>query len=137
MSELGVGKEVVTYCSKCGLDLAHIIEVMESPTTPLRVKCKTCGASHKFKVKKAAKAKSTRTRKPRVSAEQKLLNIWEDAIAKAKGESVKYSIKTKFNIGEIVDHPKFGLGVVEKALDANKIEVVFKTTSKVLMHNKA
>ncbi len=136
MSELGVGKEVVTHCSKCSHDLAHIIEVMADTTTPLRVKCKTCGASHKFKVKKAAKAKSTRARKPRVSSEQKLMNLWEAGIAKSKGETSKYNIKTKFNIGEIVDHPKFGLGVVEKALDANKIEVIFKTVSKVLMHNK-
>ncbi|MAE58654.1 MAG: hypothetical protein CME69_07225 [Halobacteriovorax sp.] len=136
MSELGVGKEIVTNCSKCSLELAHIIEVMENPTTPLRVKCKTCGSSHKFKVKKAAKAKTTRTRKPRVSSEQKLLNNWEEAMAKAKGETQKYSIKEKFEIGEIVDHPKFGIGVVGKALDANKIEVIFKTSLKVLMHNK-
>ena len=115
MSELGVGKEIVTNCSKCSLELAHIIEVMENPTTPLRVKCKTCGSSHKFKVKKAAKAKTTRTRKPRVSSEQKLLNNWEEAMAKAKGETQKYSIKEKFEIGEIVDHPKFGIGVVSSS----------------------
>ncbi len=137
MSELSVGKEVVTSCSKCKLDLAHIIEVMADSVTPLRVKCKTCGSSHKYKVKKIkAPKKSSGARKPRVSSEEKMLNLWTDLMAKSQGETQKYSIKNKFQIGDVIDHPKFGIGVVEKAIDSNKVEVIFKTSSKVLMHNK-
>ena len=137
MSELSAGKEVVTYCSKCKLDLAHVIEVMADATTPLRVKCKTCGSSHKYKVKKiAAPKKKTGARKPRVSSEEKMMNLWTDLMAKANGDAQKYNIKAKFEIGDVIDHPKFGTGVVEKAIDANKVEVIFQKMSKVLMHNR-
>lgn len=138
MSNIGVGKEIVTHCSKCKLDLAHIIVVMKDEATPLRVQCKTCNSNHSFKVQKIAAPKrkvGARNSKPRVSAADKLLNIWEAAMKKSK-ETIPYSIKTKFEVGQVLDHPTFGPGVVEKAIDANKIEVVFKTSSKVLMHAK-
>jgi hypothetical protein len=138
MSKLGVGKELVTNCSKCKLELAHIIVAMRDEVTPYKIQCKTCKSTHTFKVKKApstATRKKT-TRKPRVSAAEKIANLWNDAMSKQTDPAVPYSIRTKFEIGQILDHPKFGAGVVEKHIDNNKVEVVFQTDVKVLIHNK-
>ena len=55
---------------------------------------------------------------------------------KLEGDPITYSIKHKFEIGDVLNHPTFGPGLVEKALDANKIEVTFRGQIKVLMHNK-
>ena len=138
MSKLGVGKEIVTNCSKCKLELAHIIVAMRDELTPYKVQCKTCKSTHAFKAPKAAKTTTRKktTRKPRVSAAEKIQNLWDTAMAKQTEPASKYSIKTKFEIGEILEHPKFGAGVVEKHIDNNKIEVVFQTDIKVLIHNK-
>jgi len=136
MSKLGVGKEIVTNCSKCKLELAHLIVAMKDELTPYKVQCKTCKTTHSFKAPKAAATKKKTTRKPRVSAAEKILKIWEGAMSKSKEDPTPYSIRTKFEIGEILDHPKFGAGVVEKQIDNNKIEVVFQTEVKVLIHNK-
>ena len=135
MSKIGVGKEIVTYCSKCKLDLAHVIHVMKDETTPLKVECRTCGSIHSFKEKKApaTKKKTTRTR---VSSAQKQENAWAAGLKKSEGEPVKYSPRTKFEIGQVVDHPTFGQGVVDRLLDANKIEVIFQTATRVLIHAK-
>ncbi|AYF43427.1 MULTISPECIES: hypothetical protein [Halobacteriovorax] len=140
MSKLGVGKEIVTYCSKCKLDLAHLIVAMKDTETPHKVLCNTCKSTHAYKAKKVASPSAARkkagTRKKRVSTEDKIINIWEDAMAKLDGDPIKYNIRQKFEIGDVIGHPTFGPGLVEKNLDANKIEVVFRGTIKVLMHNK-
>lgn len=137
MSKIGVGKEIVTSCSKCKLELAHLIVAMRDEVTPYKVQCKTCGSNHSFKVKKVAKRRATTgTKKKRVTAAEKILNIWEDAMENLDGDPIKYSIKTVFEAGQVIDHPKFGPGLIEKVIDANKIEVVFKTDVKILMHAK-
>ena len=58
MSTLSAGKDVLAYCNKCKLKLAHIIVVMNDPTTPGKVTCKTCRSTHAFK-ESAARRKTT------------------------------------------------------------------------------
>lgn len=141
MTQLGVGKEIVTHCSKCKLDLAHIIVVMRDQISPLRVQCKTCNSTHSFKEKKEAAPKrrvsaAKGATKPRLSSEEKSLNLWETAMKKNNSAHLEYSIRTKYTQGQIIDHPSFGPGVVDKAIDTNKIEVIFRTSTKVLIHAK-
>ncbi|MFG1500781.1 hypothetical protein ABMA70_11305 [Halobacteriovorax sp. XZX-3] len=139
MSKLGVGKEIVTYCSKCKLDLAHLIVAMKDADTPYKVLCNTCKATHAYKPKKVASPSATRRKAPakkRISTEDKIINVWENALQKLEGEPIAYNIRHKFEVGDILAHPTFGPGLVEKSLDANKIEVLFRGSIKILMHNK-
>ena len=139
MSNIGVGKEIVTYCSKCKLDLGHIIVVMKDAATPHKVQCNTCKSTHSFKAPKTVTKRraSSGTRKPRQTKEEKIINLWEEGIENFSGEPIKYSIKTKFEEGQVINHPKFGPGVVDKIIDTNKIEVIFRTDVKILMHAKS
>ena len=41
----------------------------------------------------------------------------------------------KFHEGDIIDHTKFGPGIVEKVVD-DKIEVIFRHEIKTLVRNK-
>jgi uncharacterized Zn finger protein (UPF0148 family) len=136
MNEIGVGKEVLSYCSPCKLSLAHIIVTMKNDTTPGKTECKTCGAVHNYKNPDEAKKKKTTTRKPRQSKLEQLKDTWMKAMAASDAEPQMYSIKQKFLIGDIVEHPKFGQGIVERSIDNNKIEVMFSAEVKVLLHNK-
>ena len=43
-----VGKNVDALCTRCGLTLAHIV-LYEVGGVIARVKCKTCGAEHKYR----------------------------------------------------------------------------------------
>lgn len=134
MSEVGVGKEVLSYCNKCKLALAHLIVNMKSETTIGKVTCKTCDATHAYKdpSKVRAKKKTTGARKGKATAS--IADLWLDAVGKAGGSEKPYSPKAEFSLGDIIDHPKFGPGVVEKCFDGNKIEVIFRHEIKVLMH---
>jgi DNA-directed RNA polymerase subunit M/transcription elongation factor TFIIS len=134
---LSAGKEIVSYCNKCKQNLAHIIIVMKDADTIGKVECKTCGAKHAYKDPskvKATKVKSRSTTK-RAKSEESVSDLWLAALNKSTAKSQDYSPKTKFSEGDIIEHKKFGPGIVEKVFDGNKMEVIFRHEIKVLMHN--
>lgn len=139
MKELSVGKEVLSYCSKDKGTLAHIIVNMKDEHTIGKVECKTCHAVHAYKdpskVKERKKTSKTSKGKTKTS---KLSNsdMWLEAVNNSQAKSQPYSIKHKFENEDIIDHPKFGPGVVSRLIDDNKIEVIFRHDVKTLLHNK-
>lgn len=142
MTQLSAGKEVSCYCNKCQLTLAHTIVVMKNDKVPSKVQCNTCKSSHAFKdgPTKTPKAKvkvktikSGRTGKNGVQIP--LAEHWEKSVNKAKNPSRPYTIKTNFLVGDLLDHPTFGTGIVERILDKTKMEVIFKDNIRTLMHS--
>ena len=132
--EIGVGKETLSYCSKCKLTLSHIIAAMKDLDTIAKVVCKTCKATHSYKdPNKAAKKKIVSHRKKTEMRSNS--KDWEEAMKETSSELQAYSPKSKFIKGDLINHPKFGHGIIEKLLDKNKIEVLFKDNRKVLVHN--
>ena len=139
---IGVGKEILSKCSKCKLILAHIIVTMKSVTEPDKVMCKTCKSTQSFKdpsakkkktsVERVIKAKRTGGRK----STETVGELWYKAINKMTGSSKEYSMKSSFQMGDVIEHPTFGQGVVEKLIDDNKIEVLFQDDYRTLMHRK-
>ncbi len=143
MTAYSVGKEVLSYCNKCKLTLAHLIASMKSEAEIDKVVCKTCKSTHAFKdpsVKKpkasVAKIVKTQGRSGSKKASEPVSVLWEKALTAAKVQPQEYSIKVLFKSGDVINHPTFGQGVVERSIDNNKIEVLFKEDYKVLLHNK-
>lgn len=141
MNKLGVGKEVLSYCNKCKLTLAHIIVTMKSVSTIGKVECKTCKGTHVYKDPSNVKATKTKTgnikrAKSSKNKESSISDMWLDLVGQSSAKSQKYSIKTKFEKGDIIDHPKFGPGVIDKCIDGDKIQVIFRHEVKTLIHNK-
>ena len=133
MSNLTAGKDVIAYCNKCKLRLSHVIVVMKDENIPGKVTCKTCGDNHAFKEKPTTRKKSTSISNKAIDA---VLDRWEEAVQKSKEKPQKYSPRVKFEVNQLVSHPTFGDGVVEKNIDNNKIEVIFKGQIKILVHNR-
>jgi hypothetical protein len=142
-SEIGVGKEILSHCNKCKLTLAHIIVTMKSQTVADKVMCKTCKGTHSYKdpaantkkaisTKKILGAKPVSARKSGIPIEQ----LWAEAMNKTNRQSKEYTIKGIFEQGDIIAHPSFGPGVVEKVVDQNKIEVLFRDDFRILIHRK-
>ncbi len=142
MAELSVGKEVLSQCNKCKLILAHIIVTMKDAKTADKVQCKTCKATHTFKDPSAKKAKTSvdkviKTAKARSGKTTETISeLWNKAVNKSTSSAKDYSIKGSFITGDLIDHPTFGQGVVEKLIDSNKIEVIFQDDYRTLMHKK-
>jgi len=79
---------------------------------------------------KKTKAKRTRAKEVPVA------EIWEEAIKNPNANKVKYTIKGNFIVGDILDHKKFGPGVVFTIIDNHKIEVIFQSQIKHLVYNR-
>lgn len=138
MTILGAGKEVLSFCTKCKLNLAHIIASMKDHKTIGKVVCNTCKSTHAYK-STAVKKKTSVSNivKKRVNESERIVNVWESAMKKNDTKHFPYSTKTKFQMGDVIDHPKFGPGVVDRVFDSNKMEVIFQQDVKTLVHNIA
>ncbi len=139
MSQLTVGKDVLSYCTKCKLNLGHTIVAMKDTKHIAKVKCNTCGTIQSFKDPSvSSKQNKTRTKKTS-SVPSKVISVsdlWMEKMSSTKKKSTPYAMDVKFALGDIIDHGKFGPGIVEKVVD-DKIEVIFRHEIKVLVHNKA
>ena len=137
-NKVTVGKDVLSYCGKCKLSLSHIIVTMKNENTIHKVQCNTCKATHVYKDPALAKIKKkttkTGTRKKTVSVP--VHELWMNAIENATSKSEPYSIKNTYKEGDVIDHPKFGPGVIEKVVDNDKVSIIFRHDIKLLVHNR-
>ena len=125
-----VGQNIDSYCGKCKLILDHTIMIMDGETMA-RVRCKSCGSSHKFR----SPLELQKVRKPRVKKdigdEATAQSIWEAGLAEAKGNEGVYSMVVKYRIGDIVNHQTFGKGVVMKVYP-NKCDILFRDRERLM-----
>lgn len=137
MSKYAAGKEVLSYCSKCKLTLSHIIVSMKDAATIGKVECRTCKGTHAYK-DPASKTKKVKRKSSIPGSRAKSMSVsdlWTEQFGKASGKAKPYTIKTCFEVGELIDHKKFGPGIVQEIIDG-KIEVLFQHEIKTLIHNK-
>lgn len=130
-----VGGDALAYCTRCKMELAHVIIAMVGGR-PARVQCKTCQSPHNYR----SSVGTTSLRKPRVSSPVQRVSVsehWQTKMEAKKAVSPKaYRVAEEFKAGEIVQHPQFGLGLVEEVKLNGKIVVLFRAGEKVLIHGR-
>ena len=139
-----VGKNIDAFCTRCGLTLAHIV-LYEVGGVVQGVKCKTCGAEHRYRGPKpgrqrdiAAERRSARvaprTPRPVRPADARL---WEQRNAAAAPDAVvwDYKLTERYEKGDVIGHPQFGRGFVE-TITADSMEVLFREGRKTLAMNR-
>jgi ribosomal protein S27E len=134
LRKVSVGEQIDSYCTKCRLNLGHIITAMADGNI-IRVKCNTCGNEHRYRgmdtIGKLRAGRSSSPAKKGLSVADKAQAVWETCIDGAKGSEVPYDIAKSYNCGDIVVHTLFGKGVVRKTL-FRKCEVLFKDKERLL-----
>lgn len=131
MNALGIvkrhqlGGDIDAYCGKCKLMREHVIAAISPQSVVERVQCRTCQANHIYR-EKAAKSTSTRTG-TRTTKKNSAAALNDSGPLRA------YSMKERFAVGDRVEHPKFGLGLVVE-VRSGKIDVKFGRELKVLVH---
>jgi hypothetical protein len=103
-----------------------------------KVKCNTCGTLQAYKDPSvSSKQNKTRTKKTSMTPSKiiSVSDLWMEKMSSTKKKSTPYAMDAKFVQGDIIDHTKFGPGIVEKVVD-DKIEVIFRHEIKTLVHNK-
>lgn len=132
-----VAKSFYTFCKKCDAERYHTV-LSHKTSTSAKVQCEVCKSIKTYSLPKtgaAAKAKratggSLKVRKSTHADEFQALTTNRSA---EKG--TPFSIKTKFELNQKIEHSTFGTGYV-KSVQPDRIEVIFETEVKTLMHNK-
>jgi hypothetical protein len=140
-----VASETLAYCTSCKIDLNHIVVAMKGDRIA-KVQCLTCKKEHNYRTPKglttpkAPKAKSSRagSKKSDTADTQHSTSIeaeWEKLMHSHRElPSKPYLAKGHFGLGDKINHPSFGDGIVGKLIYPNKLEVIFKTFIKILIH---
>jgi len=131
-----VGQELSAYCGKCKDERTHIVAAMDGEIVR-RVTCSMCASTHNYKVKPAA-AETSASGDPAPAKRRTGSRRAKEANAFSidpKRPVKSYDMNNIFAAGDVINHPKFGLGAVETALPPNKIEVRFQEGKKMLLHN--
>lgn len=135
MDTLRAGSNVDAWCTKCKLMLAHTIEAVVHGNIK-RVQCNTCRGKHQYKGSEPGTIRTAVLPKGRSASPKKKSRICDfSRVIKGKDLSTAsgYSITCHFTKGELIDHQKFGLGVVVDEKDSTKIEVLFESGPRVLV----
>lgn len=135
-----VATETLSYCTSCKMDLNHIVVAMKGDKIA-KVQCLTCKKEHLYRAPKGASEPTT----PKASRSKKAADDsaghhpieleWEKLMASHKDIPAKaYNTKGQFLLGDRISHPVFGDGIVGKLIYPNKLEVIFRSDVKVLIH---
>jgi hypothetical protein len=137
-----VGADVEALCSKCG-DVWHVV-VAKVGEQIVKVQCKQCSGYHRYKsphgAPKEVRQPSMFGPKPQratAAVEKAPVERFEKPAVAAdlSKPSRPYRASEKFEVGQRVDHPSFGQGVVETA-EPGKITVFFASGRRVLVQSK-
>lgn len=131
-----VAKDVVAYCVSCKMDLAHTVVAMDGEIVK-KVLCNTCNKEHVYRAPKGEKAPTNKKKPVRKTRAKKIVApdvLWEKALEPAQNLLSKlYTIDGSFESGEKIDHKTFGLGLITKLIQPNKMEVIFKEGTKIMI----
>jgi hypothetical protein len=131
-----VGAEVDAYCTRCKIDTPHT--VLTKYEDEIRsVQCTTCSATHAYRPPRgdveeeipepmAARRRQAMQKRP-----------WEEAIVElSERQATPYSPKERYTEGQVVEHPRFGVGYVSELLSDTKMEAIFADGRRILVHNR-
>jgi hypothetical protein len=130
------GEDIESWCTKCKLELGHTIVAMVG-NLPKRVKCNTCNSLHNYRAKPVEKGSArTRASGQKRTSRGKTYKDYLALLTEADRSNPRaYSIKSTFRENDVIEHPKFGTGLVLPTVKDNKIEVIFENGPKLLIHN--
>ena len=131
-----VGSDVEAYCPKCKGDTTHVV-ISKYEDEIRRVQCNPCGDVHSFRKPRGdveddvpepiAAKKRAMMKKP----------TFDEFFAKHSDKNAKpYEFREHYHENVIVTHPKFGKGFVSEIMSDSKVEMTFKDSRRVLVHNR-
>lgn len=133
-----VGGDILAYCSKCQGEFSHVVVSMVDKK-PARVQCKMCKGTHNFKRIGDTRSRSvSKSSTPSTTPRKKVVlaaDYWQEQMDLQKGKALlPYSPKKTFQKQDVINHPSFGVGIIEEVKIDKKIVVIFRSGEKILVH---
>ena len=128
-----IGKEVESLCTKCKIPTVHVIVAMKEDDIH-KVMCKSCMGTHRYKA--VEKGAATNGKAKKKGTRRRGQKKWTDLLTKVEVDNPRdYTIADTYETKDVIQHNTFGLGIVVKVLDANKMNVAFQEGIKTLVMN--
>jgi hypothetical protein len=129
-----VGADIEAICGRCG-EVWHVIVAVAGGGIA-KVECKQCGRPHRYRqvgrrpaaARPAAVRPVTRTRGAKAQRAGALVEADPSRPPKT------YRSTDCYRIGDRIEHPRFGAGVVDRVAGPGKIQVCFPDGHRVLVH---
>lgn len=126
---LSVGDSIEGRCTKCRKNTAHIIVTLVEEN-PGKVQCTVCNREHKYRPPTAARKPAARRTVDPKEAERQEWQALQPTMNPAK--ATDYSMDATYKVNALINHPRFGLGVVQRVVGPQKIEVLFEDGRKMM-----
>jgi len=124
--EIKVGSDVKSKCGACKELCTHIVVSMNEKKVPLQVRCYKCGRSHLYRPETKARTAGSKKKNPDAEEWLRLSQKWDES--KAGG----YSMTNEYKNGSLINHKKFGIGIVRQNLGAGRMRVLFEDGLKLM-----
>ncbi|KIH77740.1 hypothetical protein SAMN05660860_01226 [Geoalkalibacter ferrihydriticus] len=126
---LSPGDAIEARCTKCRKNVGHVILTL-SEEGPLTVQCNSCAREHKYRPPSVAKKPATRRSANPKDAERK---EWETLRPSMNSDAARvYSMTDAYKVKALINHPLFGLGLVQRVVGSQKVEVLFEDGKKTM-----
>ncbi len=132
------GMDLDAPCGRCKGETRHRVMTLTNGV-PDNLICANCKSVHKFRADKpkvesaprVARGSASGGLKPRASASP---SRFQELMTQEQAGSVAkpYSVQARWDEGDWMDHPSFGLGKVQKRI-AKKVDVLFRDGLKTLI----
>ncbi len=130
-----VAQNIITMCTKCEMELNHVVVAHNADGIVEKVKCHTCGSEHKYHPDKKRTTKKTSKKSIRTQ-EVDSTKTFEKLAEKFKEKKrLPYSMSGSFKSDDVIDHKTFGMGIVTGATH-DKMEVAFSDGPRILACNR-
>lgn len=142
------GSPINAYCVNCKSDKHHVVLEVDGVQVRL-VRCESCAKEGEFRAPREktkaglqeALRRKTMPPPPRKRATRKKNATPEEVFNKlVEGRDLSaakpYSIKPPFQVSDLIDHPKFGVGIVTEIADVQKVKVVFEDGERIMVCNR-
>lgn len=132
-----VAKSFFTFCKKCNAERYHRV-LAHKTSTSASIECEICKSKKTYSLpkpgvtRKAPSSSAGRTTARRNSHADEYNQLMMN---RGSEQGLPFSIRTKYELDQKIDHPKFGAGFVKNVL-TDRVDVMFQDELKTLMHNK-
>lgn len=131
-----VAKSFFTFCKKCDADRYHRV-LAHTSSTSAKIECEICKSKKTYSLPKPGTARKAPAagRKPAVRRNSHADEYNQLMMNRGSEQGLPFNIRTKYEMDQKIDHPKFGAGFVKSVL-SDRVDVMFQDELKTLMHNK-
>ena len=127
--KLVAGDPIHARCTKCRKNTDHIIVTM-AEEIPVKVQCNSCSRQHKYRPPSPEKKPAVKRTISHRDAERKEWETLRPSMNSA--EAKEYSMTGAYKVKALISHPVFGIGIVQRVVGSQKVEVLFEDGKKTM-----